>query len=255
MSILSHYTRNKLYGSLLGMDTFEKPQTYIGLATAAPTDPPGTAVEPTGSDYNRVLYSKWSITQNRKVSNSTTISFYSRSNWGTITHYLLWDAQEGGNLLGYGPLDSSVAVPTNKVISFSKGKLSFQVLSGTITNYLANVYLNHLFGITSLFPLSSCYVGMSYTNPGDTGHPVTPTVAEYHDVEFQGWNVTDDSTLLNASIVDFPIPASDWGILPYVFVRDGENRVLFYSALVQPFPADPYSPVIFSTGDLSFIFD
>jgi len=32
------------------------------------------------------------------------------ANWGTITHFSIWDEQSGGNCLLYGPLNSSVVV-------------------------------------------------------------------------------------------------------------------------------------------------
>lgn len=253
MSCFSYYCRNKLYGSLLGMDTFPKPQTFIGFSNSIPVDPPGTVIEPTAEDYNRVLYTHWKISNNRDVSNNTTITLYSRSDWGTLRYFTIWDAQVGGNLLGYGELPAPVAVPTGKVLSFSKGKLALRVNSGTITDYLSNRFLEHLFGVVSLSSIHS-YVGLSYVNPGDAGNPVTPVDRDYHDVLFLGWEITAISELVNTLAIIF-LPRHDWGTLPYIFIRDGENRTLFYSAFINPIVANLYSPVLIDPYYLTIVFD
>lgn len=252
MSFLSNYCRNKLYGSLLGMDTFTKPQTFIGFSTSVPVDPGGIVTEPVNDDYNRVLYTHWKIS-GRNISNNTTITVYTRSDWGTLRYFLLWDAQESGNLLGYGELPAPVAAPSGKVLSFSKGKLQLQIRTGTITDYLTNRFLEHLFGTVSLASIHS-YIGLSYVNPGDAGTPLVPIRVDYHDVLFLGWEITDISELVNVSAISF-IPRSDWGILPYMFIRDSENRVLLYSAFTNPIVADLYNPVTIDPYNLAIVFD
>jgi len=252
MSFLSFYCRNKLYGCLLGMDAFPKPQTFIGFGRTAPVDPPGTVEEPVNDDYNRIFYTHWKIA-GRDVSNDTTITAYTRTDWGTLTHFLIWDALEGGNLLAYGVLPDPVVAPSGRVLSFSKNKLQLQIIPGTITNYLTNRFLEHLFGIVTLASIHS-YIGLSYTNPGDAGTPVHPISADYHDVAFLGWEISDLSELVNIAAINF-IPRTDWGALPYVYVRDAEGRTLFYSAFESPIVADQYSPVVIEPNQLTIVFD
>lgn len=252
MSFLSNYCRNKLYGCLLGLDAFPKPQVFIGFSTTAPVDPGGLVTEPVADDYNRVLYTHWKIS-GRNIFNNTTITVYTRSAWGTLRYFLLWDAQEGGNLLGYGELPAPVVVASGKVLSFSKNKLQLQVRPGTITDYLTNRFLEHLFGTITLTSIHS-YIGLSYTNPGDAGIPASPTNADYHDLAFLGWEISAISELTNIETINF-IPRSDWGILPYTFIRDAENRVLLYSAFVAPLPANIYNPVVIDPYYLTIVFD
>jgi hypothetical protein len=251
MSFLSHYCRNKLLGLLMGMDTFPSPQLFIGFSSQAPVD--DTIQEPVNADYNRLLYTHWKISHNRIVANNTTIVAYTRSDWGTLRYFLIWDAPTQGNLIGYGALDTPVAAGANKVLSFSKGKLQLRIEPGTATDYLSNRFLEHLFGHITLSSIHS-YVGLSYTNPTDAGSPVTPVDTDYSDVPFLGWGITEASELVNVTPVTFT-PRSDWGTLPYMFIRDAENRVLFYSAFVQPVVGNQYSPVIFEVGDLGIVFD
>lgn len=251
MSVFSYYCRNKLLNCLLGMDTFDKPKTFVGLSI---TDPSVNPTEPTASDYNRVAFSNWNITGNRKVQNHTTISFYTKSSWGTVGWYTIWDAMQGGNCLGYGALPTPITIDTRRVASFSRNQLSFQFESGCITDYLSNRFLDHIFGISTLMAATS-YVGLSYINPGNSGRIVKPLNAEYHDVEFSGWDVSDISELSNVSSINFPQPMSYWGILPFVFLRDGENRTLVSAELDQPILADAYNPIVLIPNALTFIFD
>jgi hypothetical protein len=165
----------------------------------------------------------------------------------------LWDALEGGNLLGYGALPSPIVAASGKVLSFSKDKLQLQIRSGTITNYLTNKFLEHLFGTVVLVSTYS-YIGLSYTNPGDSGIVTTPTEIDYHDILFLDWEVTGISELVNTEAIHF-IPTSDWGTLPYMFITDTTGRVLFYSTFTIPVVANIHSPVIIDPYYLTIVFD
>lgn len=252
MSYLSNYCRNMFFGSLLGMETFPKPDVYVGFSTTIPVDLEESVTEPTAADYNRVLYTHWKIS-GRDVLNNTTITWYTKSNWGTLVYFLLWDAPVDGNLLGYGALPAPIAAGSGKVISFKKGDLQLRFVQATITDYLTNRFLEHLFGNVALVAVNT-YVGLSYTNPGPSGTPTTPVSPDYHDIPFLGWQVTDDSRLINIDTISFT-PTRDWGILPYLFIRDADNRILFYSAFITPVVANPYSPVHIEPTFLTIVFD
>ena len=235
----------------MGLGTFPKPQTFIGFSTTSPIDPPPIVTEPSGN--YRYPFSHWMISNNREVYNDRIITIYSRSDWGTIRYFLIWDAQTGGNLLGYGVLPSPVTVLNNKVVSFARGQLLLRVNTETITNYLSNLFLGHVFGITTLTSVHS-YVGLSYINPTDSGVPSPPLYEDYHDIPFQNWGVTDISELVNMSSFSF-IPLSDWGTLPYMYIRDENNKVLLYSAFETPVVVNAYHPVIINPNSLIIIFD
>jgi hypothetical protein len=235
----------------MGLGTFPKPQTFIGFSTTIPADPPPIVTEPSGN--YRYPFSHWVISNSREVYNDRIITIYSRSDWGTIRYFLIWDAQTGGNLLGYGILPAPVSVLNNRVISFAKGQLLLRVNPDTITNYLSNIFLGHVFGTITLTSVHS-YVGLSYVNPTDSGVPSPPVYEDYHDVLFSGWGVTDISELVNADLINFN-PVSNWGSIPYVYIRDSDNNVLLYSAFVTPVEFSAYNPVTIYSNGINIIFD
>ena len=107
-------------------------QYYIGLSTSAP-EMDGTGVtEPSASaGYKRVLLDSLSEPATGVVSNEADINFEeSTANWGTVTHFVIYDAEAvgGGNLLMYGTLSTPRSVETATVMTIKAGclKLSTQ---------------------------------------------------------------------------------------------------------------------------------
>lgn len=121
---------------------------YVGLFTAAPSDTGGgTEVTTSGTAYARVAVtsgmsaSGWAGTQSSgsttassgtsgTTSNNGTITFPapSGSNWGTVTHFGIFDASSAGNLLIWGQLTSSKVVNAGDAApSFAAAALSFQI--------------------------------------------------------------------------------------------------------------------------------
>lgn len=122
----SDYLENKFIDWLLRAQAFTAPATvYIGLYTAAPTDA-GGGTEVTGGSYARVAVASalanWAGTQSTgstavssgtggQTSNNGAITFPApTANWGTCTHFGIFDASSGGNLLYWAPLTVSKTV-------------------------------------------------------------------------------------------------------------------------------------------------
>jgi len=117
----SDYLENKLVDHLFRTATFAKPSAlYVALFTAAPADA-GGGTEVTGGSYARVnlapLDTNWKATQGGTTgassgtggvtSNNVAISFPApTANWGTVTHFGIFDAASGGNLLVWDALTS-----------------------------------------------------------------------------------------------------------------------------------------------------
>lgn len=116
---------------------------YIGLLTAAPSDT-GGGTEVTGGSYARVTYASslanWAGTQaaasttastgtGGTTSNNTAITFPApTANWGTITHFGIYDASSAGNLLFWGALTASKTVNNGDAApSFAAAALSIQI--------------------------------------------------------------------------------------------------------------------------------
>lgn len=110
-------------------------QYYIGLSTSAP-EMDGTGVtEPSASaGYKRVLLDSLSEPATGVVSNEADINFEeSTANWGTVTHFVIYDAETvgGGNLLMYGTLSTPRSVETATVMTIKAGYLKLSTQNPT----------------------------------------------------------------------------------------------------------------------------
>lgn len=142
MAALSDYLENKLIDHLLRATAFTAPATtYVGLLTAAPSDS-GGGTEVTGGSYARASVASgtgaWTATQGGTsgassgttgtTGNAATISYATPSaSWGTVTHFGVYDALTGGNLLFYGALTASKVINSGDSVSFAAGALTLQI--------------------------------------------------------------------------------------------------------------------------------
>lgn len=143
MTAASDYFENKLIDQVFRAQAFSFPSTlYIGLLTAAPSDT-GGGTEVTGGNYGRASVAcslaNWAGTQSAGsttastgtggvTSNNNVISFATpNANWGTITHFGIYDAVSSGNLLLWGPLSSAKAVYSGDAVSIQAGQLQIQM--------------------------------------------------------------------------------------------------------------------------------
>jgi len=115
----SDYLENKLVDHIFRTGAFTKPAAlYIALLTGAPSDA-GGGTEVAGGGYARVNLApsdtNWKATQGGTsgassgtsgvTANAATITFPAPSaNWGTVTHFAIYDASSGGNLLVWDAL-------------------------------------------------------------------------------------------------------------------------------------------------------
>jgi len=102
---------------------------YVGLSTATPTIAGTGAKEPAGSDYVRqALSGKLGAPTDGLISNTSSIDFpTSETNWGTVTHFVIYDAQTGGNLLMYGALTTPRTVEPDTIMTLKPGALKLSV--------------------------------------------------------------------------------------------------------------------------------
>ncbi len=106
---------------------------HVGILTAAPTDA-GGGTEVTGGAYARVSITRATgafaaPTDNagsQRTSNSAAITFPTpTANWGTATHFGIYDAATAGNLLYWGALGTSRTINNGDTApSFAIGALT-----------------------------------------------------------------------------------------------------------------------------------
>ena len=100
---------------------------WVGLSTADPTDDGSGLSEPSGNAYARVEVPStyWAAASGGSKATDTAIEFSrATGSWGTVTHFCLFDALTGGNLLMSFALDSSLAVTSGIKPQFSIGDLT-----------------------------------------------------------------------------------------------------------------------------------
>ena len=106
---------------------------YLGLSSAAPALDGSGVVEPgDGTGYARVELTSLSAPVNGVVTNNAAIDFAeSTSEWGTMTHFVVYDALTGGNLLMYGELSASRRVEAATIMTIKLGSLNLSVVNPT----------------------------------------------------------------------------------------------------------------------------
>ena len=140
MSAMSDYLENKLIDQLFRAQSAPSTATlYVGLLTAAPSDS-GGGTEVSGGSYSRVAVASslanWAGTQaagstaassgtGGQTSNNGAITFPTpTAGWGTVTHFGIYDASSGGNLLFWGALTIAKTVNQADTVTFPAASLS-----------------------------------------------------------------------------------------------------------------------------------
>ena len=128
MSALSAYLENKIADHLLGAVTFTAPTTaYLALFTSAPSES-GGGTEVSGGSYARVAITNnatnWPAAVAGVKSNGVAIVFpTATAGWGDVTHWGLFDAATGGNLLFFGALGASTTINNTDILTVPVGDL------------------------------------------------------------------------------------------------------------------------------------
>jgi len=141
MSAMSDYLENKLVDHVFRGQSYTLPVLYVGLLTAAPSDS-GGGTEVSGGSYARVKaaagasqdLTDWKSTQNDSLAstgtggnttNTNAVNFPTPSaTWGTVTHFGIYDALTGGNLLFWGALTIAKTINQSDTVTFPAGSLS-----------------------------------------------------------------------------------------------------------------------------------
>ena len=100
---------------------------YLGLSSTAPAvDGSGVSEPLASSGYQRVELTNLGEPVNGVISNESEISFpESSASWGTVTHFVLYDAPTNGNLLMFNVLSQSRSVETATIVMEKTGSLKF----------------------------------------------------------------------------------------------------------------------------------
>lgn len=122
------YFLNQVMGNLF--KTKETPalpsEYYIGLSSTAPNISGGNVTEPlSNSGYKRVKLENLSEPADGVITNEKAISFdESTANWGTMSHFVIYDALEAGNLLMYDTLSTPRNVEAATIVTIKANSLT-----------------------------------------------------------------------------------------------------------------------------------
>jgi hypothetical protein len=137
MSAASNYTETNIVNALLRGTTFPVPtKQYISLHTSNPGESGGNEVSTTvWPAYTRQdaamggeVEEGWTEPDDGASTNAKQILYPSNNGAGpvTVTHWALYDAATGGNLLVYAPLTTTRTLEVGDVFVFDVGSLTIQ---------------------------------------------------------------------------------------------------------------------------------
>ncbi len=124
------YFLNCVAGNVFGSKTTPALPTeyYVGMSQSAPNMDGSGVMEPAASVMYARVKAEFGAPVGGVVANSANISFEESSGaWGTLTHYVIYDALTGGNLLAYGELDTPRVVEASTIMTIKSGDLKLSV--------------------------------------------------------------------------------------------------------------------------------
>jgi hypothetical protein len=137
---MSDFLENRIIDQLFrGQAAPTTTTLHVGLLTTAPSDT-GGGTEVSGGSYGRVAVTSslanWAGTQSAgstvassgsggQTSNNAAITFPTpTAGWGTVTHFGIYDASTGGNLLFWGALTIAKTINQADTVTFPAASLS-----------------------------------------------------------------------------------------------------------------------------------
>ncbi|WAJ26834.1 phage tail fiber protein [Antarcticirhabdus aurantiaca] len=220
MSAFSNYMEQAICNWLRGTAMPAAPAAlYVGLFNGSPTD--------TGSGGSEVttqiraagrMAAAFAAPANSEIRNSAVVNFGSAASGTTISHFGVFDAASGGNLLMHGALtDGAMTVGAQTGVSFAANILVLGV-SG-FSDFLKAAILNWMRGTAMPSPPASIYVGLFNGNPTDAGSAGTEVTTQIRAAGrvLGAFSAPTDGVIRNTAAVDFgkaanASPLSHFGI-------------------------------------------
>lgn len=216
MGSFSDYLENEILDHILKVGIFPVVplNIYVALSTADPLDDGSGVTEPSGGGYARVLCNTWAAAAIRVTSNTNTIQFaQATADWGNITHFALFDAITGGNMLAHGSLTTPRYISAGQTYSVAAGGLTISFEDGGVSDYLANALLDHIFKVSPYSPPANIYVAVSIATITDAmdGDSLSEPGGNYVRVTHNTWNAAVTGASDNNGAITFVEATSGWG--------------------------------------------
>jgi hypothetical protein len=128
---------------------------------------------------------------------------------------------------------------------------------GSFTNYLENKLLDHVFGGGNYTRPATLYIGLSTSDPGETGSTAgEPSGNGYARVAVvnnaTNFPAASGGAKTNGTPIEFPEATGAWGTVTHFFIADNSTggNVLGYGALNVPKSPTAGDIVYFKANDL-----
>lgn len=124
----SRYLQRALLDHVFLTAPYSQPSgVYVALYESDPGET-NSGTEASGINYARVQHNSWAAASDAspsEISNDGAIEFSEPGSggWGTVSHFALFDASTGGNMLGYGALSNSKTIEAGDYVMFKSGDL------------------------------------------------------------------------------------------------------------------------------------
>ena len=215
MGSFSNYLENKILNHILKVSSFSVPANiYVALSTTDPDDSGSGISEPADGAYARVLCNTWNTASARATKNTGAIQFAEAVNaWGNISHFALFDAITGGNMLGHGSFATPRYVGGGQIYTVYAEEMIISFNSGGVSNYLANALLNHTFKVSSFSVPTNIYVAVSLAaiTEAMSGNSLSEPGGNYVRVNHNDWNTSVSGISDNDGAITFDQATSEWG--------------------------------------------
>lgn len=128
---LSTFGRNKVAEHVMGKTDMGSLTIYIGFSTADPGLDMSGLAEPVGNGYTRITTAAgdWDSSSGGATDNANDLTSPQASggSWGTLTHFVAFDAASSGNGWWYKAITPSAAVADGEYIQFDAGDLDLSI--------------------------------------------------------------------------------------------------------------------------------
>jgi hypothetical protein len=261
MGSITDFLENELLDHIFNA-TYNRPTNlFLGLSTADPTDAGSGLAEPSGGAYSRVTMS-FGAAASRAVTQDAKITFpQATAAWGNLTHYGIFDAVSGGNLLAHGSLTVAKNVVTGNTPSVATSEVSVSYTAGEISDYLANALLDHAFNLTT-YAAPDTYIALATGDvlDTDTGSTISePSGGAYarKQVNISGgstptWVTATNSSVTNKETISFVQATASWSTITAIAIVDAASsgNLLFYENTVTDQTVDNGDTAEFAVGAL-----
>lgn len=123
------YFANKIMDDLFGLVTYAPPSSYYLAVSKTAINVDGSGItEPSVGSYARVEMENdkttFSNASNGSVTNDVQFKFPEATlDWGVVTHFAIFDAATGGNMLLYGELVAPRTIESSTTLVLEPGSM------------------------------------------------------------------------------------------------------------------------------------